>query len=437
MPKDIPERLNKVLAHAGIASRRRAETMIEEGRVTVNGQVVTELGTKVDPDHDDIRVDGERIKAAASHVYLMVNKPRGVLSVMQDDRGRRSLGDLVPHEGRLYPVGRLDVNSEGLILLTDDGELANVLTHPRYQHEKEYRVLVNGHPGEKTLDAWRRGVVLEGQRTAPAEVEILRRDREGVLLRVVMHEGRKRQIRDVAALLGHPVRELRRVRIGPLQLGILESGQWRPLTPSEVKEVQALTRVPARKGRKGVGEHGRKQTQPAVAGQEGPAGRSRSQRPPGRVIRHGAPALAIRAASPDRGPRERNRPEGPPEKGRGQGPSQRGRREGPAEKGYRQGPPERGRREGPPEKGRSQSRPERGPREGPPEKGRRQGPPERGRRQGPPEKGRGQGPPERGRYEGPREKSHRQGSPERGRRGGPPEQRRRQGPPDKKKRGGS
>jgi len=240
MPQDSPERLQKILAHAGVASRRKAEEMIQQGRVTVNGQVVTQLGTKVDPARDDIRVDGERLKIAPRHVHVLLNKPAGVLSVMDDERGRRSLGDLVPLPMRLYPVGRLDVNSEGLILLTDDGELANRLTHPRYEHEKEYRVLVSGHPTEKTLEAWQRGVILDGQRTAPAQVTAIRTDRDTTMLRIIMHEGRKRQIRDVASLLGHPVRKLVRVRIGPLELGTLGSGQWRYLTDQEIGALEAL-----------------------------------------------------------------------------------------------------------------------------------------------------------------------------------------------------
>jgi 23S rRNA pseudouridine2605 synthase len=240
MSEDSLERLQKILAHAGIASRRKAEEMIQQGRVTVNGQIVTQLGTKVDPVRDDIRVDGGRLKIAPSHVYILLNKPAGVLSVMDDERGRRSLGDLVPLSVRLYPVGRLDVNSEGLILLTDDGELANLLTHPRYEHEKEYRVIVSGHPTEKTLEAWQRGVILEGQRTAPAQVTAIRTERDATVLQIVMHEGRKRQIREVASLLGHPVRELVRVRMGPLRLGTLGSGQWRYLTAQEIRTLEAL-----------------------------------------------------------------------------------------------------------------------------------------------------------------------------------------------------
>jgi pseudouridine synthase len=161
---------------------------------------------------------------------------------MVDRRGRQALGDLVSVPERLYPVGRLDLDSEGLILLTDDGELANFLTHPRYEHEKEYRVLVNGRVSDETLEAWQQGVMLEGQPTAPARVEILGLRGADTLLRIAMHEGRKRQIRRVAALLGHPVRQLARVRLGPLHLGSLEVGQWRYLTPKEVGSLETLKR---------------------------------------------------------------------------------------------------------------------------------------------------------------------------------------------------
>ena len=243
------ERLQKILARAGVASRRKSEDLIRQGRVTVNGQVVIQLGSKADPARDDIRVDGQRIQLAPSNLYIMLNKPQGVLSTMEDDRGRQALGDLVQAPGRLYPVGRLDARSEGLILLTDDGELANLLTHPRYQHDKEYRVLVNGVPTDKTLAAWRRGVLLEGEPTAPARVDLLRSEKDSALLRIVMHEGRKRQIRRIAALLGHPVRDLRRIRLGPLRLGTLGAGQWRYLTAKEVQDLEAIKRSAGR-GRK-------------------------------------------------------------------------------------------------------------------------------------------------------------------------------------------
>ncbi len=240
MSEEPLERLQKVLAQAGVASRRKSEELIRQGRVMVNGRVVTELGTKVNPARDDVRVDGRRVHSAPGRLYVMLNKPGGVISAMEDRRGRRALGDLVSLPQRLYPVGRLDLHSEGLILLTDDGELANLLTHPRYEHEKEYQVWVNGEPTEETLQAWRQGVLLDGKPTAPARVEVLGRRGDATLLRVAMHEGRKRQIRRVAELLGHPVRELKRVRLGPLELGPLEVGQWRYLTTKEVRSLEGL-----------------------------------------------------------------------------------------------------------------------------------------------------------------------------------------------------
>jgi 23S rRNA pseudouridine2605 synthase len=236
------QRLQKVLAHAGVASRRRSEDLIRQGRVSVNGQIVTQLGTKVDPARDEIRVDGHRIEVQSSHVYIMLNKPPGVLSTMKDARGRPSLGDLVPVPGRLYPVGRLDAPSVGLILLTNDGELANLLTHPRYGHEKEYHVLVDGRPSDETLEAWGQGVILDGKPTAPARIDRLDAAKDAALLRIVMREGRKRQIRRIASLLGHPTQELRRVRLGPLHLGSLAEGQWRYLKASEIQALDALKR---------------------------------------------------------------------------------------------------------------------------------------------------------------------------------------------------
>jgi 23S rRNA pseudouridine2605 synthase len=257
MPEESLERLQKVLSRAGVASRRKSEEIIRQGRVTVNGKVVTQLGTKVDPERDMIRVDGERVQVAPSHVYVLLNKPRGVLSTMEDERGRTALGDLLTIPARLYPVGRLDVTSEGLILLTNDGELANLLTHPRYGHDKEYLVLVNGSPSDKTLEVWQRGVMLEGELTAPARVEVLKRG-DPSLLRVVMREGRKRQIRNVASLLGHPVRELMRVRLGPLQLGALEAGQWRYLTAQEIRQLESLKRRPRKDKKRPKGQRGKK-----------------------------------------------------------------------------------------------------------------------------------------------------------------------------------
>lgn len=241
----MAERLQKVMAHAGIGSRRACEALIHQGRVIVDGKIAT-LGMKVDPHRQKIVVDGERLTDPGRLVYIALHKPQGVLSVSQDDRGRRTVRDLIPLPGHLYPIGRLDLMSEGLVLLTNDGELTNKLTHPRYEHVKEYRVAVAGHPSYKTLDKWRRGVFLDGKRTAPAEISVLRRERDVTWLSVILCEGRKRQIRRVAAMLGHPVQQLIRERIGPIRLGQLHANEWRHLSDQEVKALQRLTGAKAR-----------------------------------------------------------------------------------------------------------------------------------------------------------------------------------------------
>lgn len=246
------ERLQKVLAHAGVASRRASELLIQEGRVTVNGQVVTQMGVKVDPENDRITVDGEPLAQAEKLVYLMLHKPLEVLSTTQDDRerGRLTVLDLVEVEERVYPVGRLDLSSEGLLLLTNDGGLAEKLTHPRYHLEKEYRLLITGKPSWETLRKWRRGdIELDGQPLQPAWVEILKGEAKATWLKIVLTEGRKRQIREVAKLLGHPVQKLIRVRIGPLPLGDLKSGHWRYLTPTEVRQLKQATQSTGKRGR--------------------------------------------------------------------------------------------------------------------------------------------------------------------------------------------
>jgi len=232
MPK---ERLQKVLARAGLGSRRACEGLIREGRVQVNGRVA-QLGEKVDPERAQIIVDGKPLPPPEQKVYIKLYKPRGVISAVRNPHERRrTVTDLVPLRERLYPVGRLDADSEGLILLTNDGELAYKLTHPRFGHEKEYRVLIEGHPTEEQLRAWREGVTLpDGHRTAPAQVEVESTARDRTWLRVVLREGRKRQLREVGKLLGLPVLRIIRVRIGSLELGDLKPGEWRHLTPEEV-----------------------------------------------------------------------------------------------------------------------------------------------------------------------------------------------------------
>ena len=239
------ERLQKILARAGLGSRRACDALIAEGRVTVNGKVAVP-GQKADPARDEIAVDAVKLGRAEQLRYVMLNKPRGVVSTVTAQDDRQTVRDLVNLEERLYPVGRLDADSEGLILLTNDGDLADHLTHPRYESEKEYRVLVKGRPDAEQLAAWRRGVVLEGKRTAPAQVEQEESTAAGTWLRVTMHEGRKHQIRDIGLLLGLPVRRLVRVRMGGLPLGNLAEGDWRELKPEEVVRLRDLRKTTPR-----------------------------------------------------------------------------------------------------------------------------------------------------------------------------------------------
>lgn len=227
------ERLQKVLARSGVASRRRCEELIAAGRVKVNGETVSTPGSKVDPEHDRIEVDGKLIALPRRHIYLLLNKPAGYVSTVHDPHGRPAVMDLVDTPARLYPVGRLDLDSEGLLLLTDDGDLTQRLTHPSYEHEKEYHVWVDGQPTARTLQRLREGIELEDGFTWPAEVTILHQEGDGTWLRFVVHEGRKRQLRRMCAAVGHPVRRLIRVRMGSVTLGDLPPGQYRPLTKEE------------------------------------------------------------------------------------------------------------------------------------------------------------------------------------------------------------
>lgn len=226
------------MAQADLGSRRACEVLISAGRVSVNGRVAG-LGDKADPQRDRILVDGRPLKLPDAPVYIALYKPRGVLSAVSSPDPRPTVRDLVELPGHLYPVGRLDVDSEGLILLTSDGELANRITHPRYGHEKEYRVLVARRPDDEQLDIWRRGVVLEdGYRTAPAEVRLDGYFGKGAWLRVVLREGRKRQIRETGMQIGLPVVKIIRVRIGTLRLGTLKPREWRRLTEDELAELK-------------------------------------------------------------------------------------------------------------------------------------------------------------------------------------------------------
>lgn len=243
----MEERLQKILAQAGYGSRRACEQFIEAGRVRVNGQVAR-LGQKADTAKDKITLDGKPVAARVEHMYVALHKPRKVLSTVEaePDDTRLKVTDLVDVSERLYPVGRLDYDSEGLVLMTNDGELANKLTHPRYGHTKEYKVLLARRPDDKQLAAWSRGVVLEdGHKTAPAQVRFEATAGKGAWIRIIMGEGRKRQIREIGSLLGLPVVRIVRVRLGSLYLGKLKPRQWRYLTAEEVKDLKKSTRSKA------------------------------------------------------------------------------------------------------------------------------------------------------------------------------------------------
>jgi len=232
-------RLQKVLAQAGLGSRRECEDLIARRRVTVNGEVAA-LGRRVDPERDVIEVDGARIGVRPGLVHYLLNKPAGVITTAADTHGRRTVTELVPAEPRVFPVGRLDADTEGLLILTNDGDLAHRLTHPSYGVPKEYLAEVDGTPGRGALRALREGVALEDGVTAPAKVSVL----EPGVLRITIHEGRNRQVRRMCEAVGHPVRRLVRTRIGPLADHRLEPGRWRRLTQDEVR---ALERAAAAK----------------------------------------------------------------------------------------------------------------------------------------------------------------------------------------------
>lgn len=236
----VPMRLQKFLARAGAASRRGSEALMTAGRVTVNGRVVTELGSKVDPAVDTVAVDGRTVTLSDTPVTLMLHKPAGYVTTMSDPHARRTVADLVPTERYpgLFPIGRLDQDTTGLLLFSTDGELGNRLLHPSHHVDKAYAVLVAGTPGEEALAALRAGVVLEDGPTAPARVRRLPAqadDGPGTSrIELVIHEGRKRQVRRMCEAVGHPVLALHRESFGPLRLGGLEPGAWRLLDAAEL-----------------------------------------------------------------------------------------------------------------------------------------------------------------------------------------------------------
>jgi len=237
----MPERLQKILAQAGYGSRRSCEDFITAGRVRVNGKLAS-LGQKADPAIDRITVDGKPVAAAEKLIYIALYKPRNVLSTVEAERGdvRETVRDIVDVPEHLYPVGRLDFESEGLVLMTNDGELTNRLTHPKFGHTKEYKVLIGRRPDKAQLEAWQHGVVLEdGYKTAPAEVRFETAQGKGAWVRVVMGEGRKRQIRETCKQIGLPIVKIVRIRIGSLRLGALKPRQWRYLTMQEIADLKS------------------------------------------------------------------------------------------------------------------------------------------------------------------------------------------------------
>jgi 23S rRNA pseudouridine2605 synthase len=298
-------RLNKLLSQAGAASRRLADELIQQGRVEVNGTVVAELGAKADPGVDDIRVDGRRLKVDTARRYLLMNKPRGVLSTRSDPHQRRTVIDLLAAagiKGYFYPVGRLDYDSEGLILLTNDGSFAEKVMHPRYELERTYEALVVGVPDDRALDRLRHGVVIDDRKTLPAVVRLVRvvDGREGpqAVLELTLREGRNRQVRHMCSAIAHPVERLKRIRIGGLTDRNLRPGDIRDLTPAEVKGLMGSSRSPAP-------APDRRQSRP-----ERPVARA-DRRPP-RADRTG-PGAERSGPRPDRPGRRPQRPSSRPE----------------------------------------------------------------------------------------------------------------------------
>lgn len=230
------ERLQKVLAKAGVASRRRAEELIRQGKVRVDSKVVTEMGTKVDPETQNIECEGVALVSREEKVYILLHKPTGYLSTVDDPQGRPIVTDLLKNiKERVYPVGRLDLNTEGALLLTNDGELSQKILHPSHEVNKTYVAKVKGVPGRKKLDALSKGIELEGRKTWPASIKVLKTEAQSTVIQIIIHEGRKRQVRKMFEAIGHPVLALKRTAYGQLELGGLGPGKYRFLTPRDIK----------------------------------------------------------------------------------------------------------------------------------------------------------------------------------------------------------
>ncbi|MBR5570111.1 MAG: rRNA pseudouridine synthase [Oscillospiraceae bacterium] len=231
------ERLQKILSSRGVCSRRAAEALLQEGRITCNGRIC-QLGDSADPDHDEILVDGKPLPSAQNYIYIMLHKPRGFVTTLSDEKGRKNAAQLVADCGtRVYPVGRLDMDSEGLLLFTNDGQLANRLMHPSHEISKVYRVTVDGYSAHG-LERFNRPMTLDGYRLQIPKVTLLEEKEGKAVMEITIHEGRNRQVRRMCAIAGMQVRRLLRVSEGPLQLGNLPKGKWRHLTAEELRQLQ-------------------------------------------------------------------------------------------------------------------------------------------------------------------------------------------------------
>lgn len=230
-------RLQKYMAECGVASRRKCEELIDQGRVAVNGMKVARQGIQIDPQKDRVEVDGSEIRLQQEKIYLMLNKPKGVVTTVSDQFGRKNVKDLVDCPQRIFPVGRLDYDTEGLLFLTNDGTFAYQMTHPGHKIDKCYLARVKGIPGEEALERLRGGVILDGWKTAPAKAELEQNTGKNALVRLTIYEGRNRQVRKMLDAVGFPVLELRRISIGGVTLGDLPSGRWRHLTKEELKRL--------------------------------------------------------------------------------------------------------------------------------------------------------------------------------------------------------
>lgn len=305
------ERLQRVISASGLASRRRAEDFIRDGRVRVDGVVVTEMGVKVDPLTQKIELDGKIIPTQRMR-YIMLNKPSGYITTMSDERDRRTVMDLVEVGERVVPVGRLDRLTEGLLLLTNDGDVAHRVMHPRYRIEKEYEALLDGHPPRAVLDKLMRGVVIEGEPARPTMIKPVRITDDGTIVRIALHEGRNRIVRRMFESVNYPVLKLRRVRIGPLHLGNIQRGRWRDLTDGELQQLREALHLTDEDIVQESVEHAERQAERRAhfAAQPYP----RQARPQGRPQQRRGPAQPGRARQQRGGParpQQRRRNDGP------------------------------------------------------------------------------------------------------------------------------